>query len=140
MQPFQKEVNIQNLVQGEKYYAKHSDMHDIWFRGVFSEYFTNEVGYNMVRFHNTFYQACTIGLYVGSKEQNIRGLYWRIFDYNQSFKFYTESRFTTSEKKELSSRCLMRERRQYELSLTGSTKVGLRLPSVIVRKIRQYIL
>ena len=126
MEPFQKEVSIQNLVQGEKYYAKHNTINNMWFRGVFSEYWINEVGFNMVRFHNTFYQACTIGLYVGSKKQY--------------FKFYTESRFTTSEKKELSSRYLMRERRQYERSLTGSTKCGSRLPRVIVRKIREYIL
>jgi len=44
MQRFQKEVNIKNLIQGEKYYAKHNTKNDMCFTGVFAEYWTNEVG------------------------------------------------------------------------------------------------
>ena len=140
MLPFRKEVNIRNLVPGEKYYAIGRTEHE-WFRGIFTEYWTNISGYLMVQFHNSFYHTLKFSSYTGSCEEHITGLYWRVFDQNiqQSFKYYNESLFTTTQKKELSSRYILRERRQYERGLTGSTKLGKWLPRNIVCKIRQYI-
>jgi hypothetical protein len=139
---YRKEVHIRNLVIGEKYYAAGNYKEDDWFRGVFTEYWTNTSGYLMLRFRNSFFHTTYFSCYVGSREEQTEGLYWRVFDQDnqQSFKYYNESRFTSAQKKELSTRCVLRERRQYERSLTGSTKFGIWIPRSIVLKIRQYII
>lgn len=140
MQNFRKEVPINNLVIGEKYYA--SGKNKEWFIGVFSEYWINTSGYLMVRFSNTFYYTSMFTIYIGSREQDIAGFYWRVFDKyeQQSFKYYNNSLFTIVQKKELLDRYILRERRQYHIGLTGSTKLGKWLPYNIVREIIKYII
>ena len=137
-----KEVDIRKLVIGEKYYAVSNCKEEEWFRGVFTEYWTNTSGYLMLRFRNSFFQYSCFSCYIGSREENIEGLYWRVFDRDdqQTFKYYNESKFTTVQKKELTTRYCLRERRQYERGLTGSTKLGVWIPRNIIRKIIQYIL
>ena len=137
-----KEVHINDLVIGEKYYAAGNNRKDEWFRGVFTEYWTNTSGYFMLRFRNSFFHASNFSCYIGSREDQTEGLYWRVFDQDdqQSFKYYNESRFTTVQKKELSTRCVLRERRQYERGLTGSTNFNIWIPRSIVLKIVQYIM
>ncbi len=137
---FRKEVSIHNLIPGEKYYAIGNN-DEQWFRGVFSEYWTNINGYQMLRFHDAFYHAGTFSMHIGSREQDIAGLYWRVFEHDiqQSFRYYQNSRFNNAQKKELSTRSILRERRQYSRGLTGSTTVGTSLPHDIVREIVTYI-
>lgn len=47
-----KEVDIRKLVIGEKYYAVCNYKEYEWFRGVFTEYWTNTSGYLILRFRN----------------------------------------------------------------------------------------
>ena len=66
------------------------------------------------------------------------GLYWRVFEPHcgkQSYKYYRVSQFTEAEKKELLERCILRERRQYERGLTGTTNKDMWLPRDLVREI-----
>ena len=49
--PIGREIHILDLKQGEKYYA-FSTINDNRFRGVFTDYWKNTVGYKMVNFNN----------------------------------------------------------------------------------------
>ena len=64
-------VDIRKLVIGEKYYAAGNYKEDTWFRGVFTEYWTNTSGYLMLRFRNSFFQYSCFSCYIGSREENI---------------------------------------------------------------------
>ena len=133
--PLSPEVNIRALVPGERYYAV-STRDSSHFNGVFTEYYTNEAGYDMLRFH---YTTCTYPKvpvsHIGSPNEHPWGSYWRIFNEHQSFRYYKICRFTKKELKELTERCILRERRQYERALTGTMSSGLYLPRDIVREI-----
>ena len=135
--PIGREIHILDLKQGENYYAfsTHNDSH---FRGVFTDYWTNSVGYKMVHFNNGFYKSLSYSARYGPFEEFGMGLYWRVFEPHlgrQSYKYYRVSRFTEAEKKELLERCVLRERRQYERGLTGSTNKDMWLPRDLVREI-----
>jgi hypothetical protein len=75
-------------------------------------------------------------MHIGSREQHIAGLYWRIFerDEDQSFQYYHDGRFTRTQKKELLARYVLRERRQYKRGLIGW------LPSHLVSELIKYII
>ena len=138
--PVGKEINILDLVPGEKYYAFATSIATTipkYFRGVFTEYWYNSVNYKMLRFHNAF-ESYGDGYtsYIGSPENYPLGLYYRIWETQpQSFTYYKVSRFTEAEKAELKARCILRERRQIERGLTGSTVNNLWLPRDLVREI-----
>ena len=135
--PIGREIHILDLKQGENYYAfsTHNDSH---FRGVFTDYWTNSVGYKMVHFNNGFYKSLSYSAIYGPFQEFGMGLYWRVFEPHlgrQSYTYYRVSRFTEAEKKELLERCILRERRQYERGLTGSTNKDMWLPRDLVREI-----
>jgi hypothetical protein len=146
-QPIGIEVPIRNLVPGEKYYAFSENrlggaittaMRGARFRGTFTEYWTNQAGYTMVRFHDTIYESKDDTYYYGSPEECPHGLYLRVFAAEhgqQSFKYYRAERFTAAEKKELLTRHILRKRRRYERGLTGTTVAGLWIPRDLVREI-----
>ena len=130
-----KEVDIRNLIPGERYYA-FSTRDSSNFVGIFTHYWTNTVGYSMLRFHYVNYKSKLYTGYIGSPEKHPHGSYWRIFeDGQQSYRYYRVSRFTEKEKKELIIRYTLRERRQYERGLTGSTPNDLWFPRDLVRHI-----
>ena len=137
------EVSIWNLVPGEHYTAFSNQSRfprDFsQFSGVFTEYWTNDAGYSMVRFHYSKYTDTNGYQFTnGSPEEHPHGLYWRIFERDnppQSYRYYKTSRFTQKEAKELSVRVLQRERRQYERGLTGSTPENYWFPRDLVREI-----
>lgn len=133
--PIGEEISIRELVPGEKYYAFSTISQ---FRGVFTEYWTNIVNYPMVRFHYVVYNDIKgYSSYIGSPEEYPLGSYWRIWDgpRPQSYKYYKVSRFTAKETAELKARCILRERRQIERGLTGSTANNLWFPRDLVREI-----
>jgi hypothetical protein len=139
-EPIGREIHILDLRRGEKYYGFPTRRKDNHFRGIFTDYWTNSVGYKMVHFHNTFskfnhiphFSIDTTGPF---KAFNI-GIYWRVFDNGvQSYKYYRVSRFTEAEKKELLERFVLRQRRQYERGLTGTTNKDVWLPRDLVREI-----
>jgi len=132
------EINILDLKPGEKYYGFFTRGRDNRFRGTFTDYWTNSVGYNMVHFHSgiSYYKGKPIE--TGPFKEFSVGIYWRVFDAPdgyQSYKYYQVSRFTAAEKKELLERATLRERRQYERGLTGTTSKGVWLPRDLVREI-----
>lgn len=142
-QPQGPEVSIWDLVPGEHYTAFSSQYKFTTgfshFSGIFTEYWTNDTGYPMVRFHYSKYTDTSGYTYShGSPEVHPIGLYWRIFERDnppQSYRYYKTSRFTKKEAKELSIRALQRERRQYERGLTGSTPKNYWFPRDLVREI-----
>lgn len=136
-EPIGHEIHILNLKRGENYYA-FSTHNDSRFRGIFTDYWTNTVGYKMVHFNNGYYKSLCYSANYGPFEDFNMGLYWRVFDFDngvQSYKYYRVSRFTEAEKKELLERCVLRERRQYERGLTGTTNKDVWLPRDLVREI-----
>ena len=139
-QPIGPKIDIRNLVPGEQYYAfsnRHSSV-KAQFRGTFTRYYQNDTGYDMLCFHNTYYEDTTgYSYYYGSPEQHQKGCYWRVFrpDEEQSFTYYRVSRLTQTQKKELTTRVTLRERRQYERGLTGSTPNDMWFPRDLVREI-----
>ena len=138
-----QEVNILNLIPGEKYYAVSVDSWGRYtrppsvFRGTFTEYYVNDIGYNMIKFHNVVYSEGDLVAYTGSPAESPYGLWWRIWDepLSQSYTYYKACRFTHREKKELATRCTLRTRRQYERGLTGSTPTDMWFPRDLVREI-----
>ena len=135
--PIGQEIHILDLKQGENYYA-FSTQNDSRFRGVFTDYWTNTVGYKMVNFHNGFYKSFSFTQTYGPFQEFGMGIFWRVFEPHQgdqSYKYYRVSRFTEAEKKELLERYILRERRQYERGLTGTTNKDMWLPRDLVREI-----
>jgi len=135
--PIGQEIHILDLQKGENYYG-FSTHNDSRFRGIFTDYWTNSVGYKMVHFHDGFYESSSFTQTYGSFEEFGMGLFWRVFGPKcgrQSYKYYRVSRFTEAEKKELLERCVLRERRQYERGLTGTTSKDVWLPRDLVREI-----
>jgi hypothetical protein len=133
--PLSPEVDIRELVPGERYYAV-STRDSSHFNGVFTEYYTNDAGYDMLRFHYTTYTyPDETVVNIGSPDEHPWGTYLRVFNEHQSFRYCKISRFTKKEVKELTERCILRERRQYERALTGTISSGLYLPRDIVREI-----
>ena len=139
--PIGPEVGIWDLIPGEQYYAFSTKRGSgAQFRGTFTGYYMNEVGYDMLRFHYTTYKDSTgYTFYTGSPEKHPKGSYWRIFDERgsipQSYNYYKLSSLTQKEKKELATRVVLRERRQIERGLTGSTDKGMWIPRDLVREI-----
>jgi len=137
-EPVGKEIHILELKSGEKYYGFSTNNDNSRFRGVFTDYWINTAGYKMVHFHNGFYKSAPFTQTYGPFEEFGMGLFWRVFEPHlgvQSYKYYRVSRFTEAEKKELLERCILRERRQYERGLTGSTNKDVWLPRDLVREI-----
>ena len=133
--PIGPEVGIWDLIPGEQYYA-FSTRREERFRGTFTEYYVNDAGYDMLRFHYTkSNESNGLTFQTGSPETHPKGSYWRIFPDRQSFKYYKLSRLTQKEKKELITRIVLRERRQAERGLTGSTDKGIWIPRDVVREI-----
>jgi hypothetical protein len=134
--PIGPEVSIYELVPGEEYCAFSNGLGS-QFRGIFTEYWTNIAGYQMLRFHSAIYKdiyGYTSSF--GTSDRCPHGLYWRVFETReQSYKYYKTSRFTSKQKKELVTRYVLRERRQYERGLTGSTPNDLWFPRDLVREI-----
>jgi hypothetical protein len=139
-----KEVDIRKLVIGEKYYAfsVHSyhryDRAKSTFRGTFMGYYSNSMGYLMVKFNNVCYREGTLTSYTGTPEESPGGLWWRVWEDHlapQSYKYYKASRFSKFEVNEIKTRLVLRERRQYERGLTGSTPDNLWFPRDLVREI-----
>ena len=131
------EIHILDLKPGKNYYA-FSTHNDSRFRGVFTDYWTNSVGYKMVHFHSGIYKSHPYSSTYGPFEDFTIGLFWRVFDFEnreESYKYYQVSRFTEAEKKELLERSILRERRQYERGLTGTTSKDMWLPRDLVREI-----
>jgi predicted nucleotidyltransferase len=91
----------------------------------------------MVRFHNATYKGTNSYISVfGTPDDCPHGLYLRVFEgESQSYKYYKTSRFTAKQKKEIVTRYVLRERRQYERGLTGSTPNDLWFPRDLVREI-----
>ena len=136
-EPIGPEIHILDLQKGENYYG-FSTNNDSRFRGIFTDYWTNSVGYKMIHFHSGFYKSDTYSSSYGPFQDFNLGLFWRVFDFNggiQSYTYYRVSRFTEAEKKELLERCILRERRQYERGLTGTTSKGVWLPRDFVREV-----
>lgn len=139
--PIGPEVSIWNLIPGVEYYAFSQEICKInksSFRGVFTDYYVNQAGYTMIRFHYTHFKDSSGNkTYIGSPEKCSWGSYWRIFEQSsrQSYRYYRVSRFTEKEKKEIEGRAVLRERRQYERGLTGSTPKGMWFPRDLVREI-----
>lgn len=131
------EVSIHNLVPGERYYAFARSRQTDYFRGTFTDYYVNPVGYPMVRFHNTITVYKDMVNYIGDPEKHPHGVYYRIWEgaMPQSYRYYKVCRFTKQQEQELKTRCVLRERRQYERGLTGTTPTGVWLPRDIVREI-----
>ena len=140
--PIGPEISIYDLIPGEEYCAFSIK----WlvggrslsqFRGVFTEYWRNAPGYLMVRFHNATYKHSDgYTSSFGTPATCPHGLFWRVFERgDQSYKYYKTSRFTLKQKKELVTRYVLRERRQYERGLTGSTPTNLWFPRDLVREI-----
>jgi hypothetical protein len=135
--PIGQEIHILDLKQGEKYYG-FSTHNDSRFRGIFTDYWTNTVGYKMVNFHNGFYKSSSFTQTYGPFQEFGMGIFWRVFEPHQgdqSYTYYRVSQFTEAEKKELLERCILRERRQYERGLTGTTSKDMWLPRDLVREI-----
>lgn len=142
-QPVGEPVDIWSLIPGEKYYAfavknwLDVNVSPSYFRGVFTEYYVNIGNYNMLKFNyalSSYNNGFTT--YVDSPEVDPHGVYWRIWENGrQSYQYYRVSRFTEKEKKELKERCVLRDRRQYERGLTGSTETGLWFPRDLAREI-----
>lgn len=134
--PIGPEVSIYELVPGDEYCA-FSVRLGSQFRGIFTEYWTNIAGYQMLRFNSAIYKdiyGYTASF--GTPDRCPHGLYWRVFENReQSYKYYKSSRFTPKQKKELVTRSVLRERRQYERGLTGSTSTDLWFPRDLVREI-----
>jgi hypothetical protein len=141
-----KGVNINNLVPGELYYARSIDSRARYsrpssrFRGVFTGYWVNDIGYKMVRFHNVVYveDERDYVTRIGSPEESPLGLWWRVWEDGQgqqSYAYYRVSRFSSNEMKELKTRCILHTRRQYERGLTGSTPDNKWFPRDVVREI-----
>ncbi len=66
-----EEVSILGLEQGEEYFAvSTSTLTSSCFKGLFSEYWVNEAGYSMVRFHysRVQHENCGYTSYIGSRE------------------------------------------------------------------------
>lgn len=138
-EPIGPEVSIHNLKVGEKYYGfstnRYSRSKD-HFRAVFTGYWRNSANYDMVHFHSGYYTSATYSNVYGPFKDYVHGLYWRLFEIgSQTHTYYRTSRFTEAEKKELKERATLRERRQYERGLTGSTTNDLWLPRDLVRQI-----
>ena len=133
------EINILDLKPGEKYYAFSTRyVPRERFRGTFTDYWRNSSNYKMVHFHNTILVAEKRIVKYGPFQNFNLGIFWRVFEQPnafQSFKYYRISRFTEAEKKELLERYVLRERRQYERGLTGTTPAGLWMPRDLVREI-----
>ena len=134
--PIGPEVSIYELVPGEEYCA-FSTRTTSQFRGIFTQYWRNTADYLMVRFNNATYKDSDgYEASFGTLDDCPHGLYWRVFERNrQSYKYYKTSRFTLKQKKELVTRYVLRERRQYERGLTGSTPNDLWFPRDLVREI-----
>ena len=137
--PIGPEVGIWDLIPGEQYYA-FSTRRQEQFRGTFTEYYLNDAGYDMLRFHySTYKDSSGNKFHTGSPEKHPKGSYWRIFSADgptsQSFRYYKLSRLSLKEKKELNTRVVLRERRQIERGLTGSTDKGIWIPRDLVREI-----
>jgi hypothetical protein len=135
--PIGPRVPAVKLVPGRRYYAfplrrfsRHCGEN---FRGTFTEFFVNEPGYNMIRFHNVRYTES------GHEVTSATGLYLRIFEPNfecgDPYAFYEVSRFSDTQKKELDARFILRERRQYERGLTGTRPDGAWFPRDVVREL-----
>jgi hypothetical protein len=124
-----KEVEINSLVPGEEYYCFSTADFSVneFFRGTFTRYWNNQVGYRMMEFDNVFRKDNNTMSYIL--------INYRIFEPHLGFRFYPTSRFSHAEKKELLERCVLRERRQYERGLTGSTNKDVWLPRDLVREI-----
>lgn len=141
--PIGPEVSIHDLIPGTRYYAfsmNHFGSFGGRFRGKFTEYYTNDVGYNMVRFNETRMTVMNGKqiLTTGTFEECPHGLYLRIFDPphgKQSYAYYKLSRFTDAQKKELFTRYILYQRRQYERGLTGSRPDDTWFPRDVVREI-----
>jgi hypothetical protein len=138
------EVDIHKLVPGDKYYAVSVDSswryarHPSVFRGTFTDYYYNDAGFKMIKFHHVVYSEHGMTAYVGSPEENPLGLWWRVWDEGlgpQSYRYYRASRFTDRQLKELKTRCTLRTRRQYERGLTGSTPSNMWFPRDLVREL-----
>ena len=137
-----KEVSIFDLIPGEEYYAistqnRGSMLASSQFKGIFTEYWTNSVGYQMLRFNTARYIDTTGYEMSFGSDSNPHFLYWRVWPDGdrQSYRYYKVARFTKSEIKELKERIILRKRRQYERGLTGSTPTGLWFPRDLVREI-----
>ena len=127
-----KEVEINSLTPGEEYYCFSTGDFSVneFFRGTFTRYWNNQVGYRMMEFDNVFRKDSNTMSYIL--------INYRIFEPHlgiQSFRFYPTSRFSRAEKKELLERYVLRERRQYERGLTGTTNKDVWLPRDLVREI-----
>jgi hypothetical protein len=136
--PIGQEINILELKSGEKYYGFSTRYFPKErFRGTFTDYWNNSSNYKMVQFHDTILATGTQIIKYGPFQEFGFGMYWRVFEFNQSqsFKYYRVNRFTVAEKKELLERFVIRERRQYERGLTGTTSKDLWLPRDLVRQI-----
>jgi len=134
--PHGPEVSIYELVPGEEYDAyttgnRHSAQR---FRGRFVEYYRNSANYLMVRFYPAIQEY--YGEMLPIPATNPLGLYLRVFEQSyQSYRYYRTSRFSRQQKKEMHERIVLRERRQYERGLTGSTPNNLWFPRGLVREI-----
>jgi hypothetical protein len=136
--PIGPEINILDLKPGEKYYGFSTRYFPKErFRGTFIDYWRNSSDYKMVQFNDSVHVAGTQITKCGPFQDFGQGIYWRVFEPNQSqsFKYYRVNRFTVAEKKELLERSVIRERRQYERGLTGTTSKDLWLPRDLVRQI-----
>jgi hypothetical protein len=128
-----KEVEINSLISGEEYYCYSTGEFgnpNEFFRGTFVRYWHNVANYKMMEFDKVFRKDSTSMTYVL--------INYRVFEPElgfQSFRFYPTSRFSRAEKKELLERYVLRERRQYERGLTGSTNKDVWLPRDLVREI-----
>ena len=133
------------LIPGEIYYgfsnSAYEGGHNSYLRATFTEYWTNGAGYLMARFHSGSYNMPSLGISTPIQERGDfpNGSSFRIWDDNAgpsiAYMFYKACRFTSKEKAELKTRLRLRQRRQYERGLTGSTPDGKSFPRDLVREI-----
>jgi len=134
--PHGPEVSIYELVPGEDYdaYSPENSYGSKRFRGRFVEYYRNSANYLMIRFYPAIQEY--YGEMLPIPATNPLGLYLRVFEQSyQSYRYYRTARFTRQQKKEMHERIVLRERRQYERGLTGSTPNDLWFPRGLVREI-----
>ena len=129
-------VRSTELIPGEIYYGFSGNDN---IRASFTEYWRNGAGYLMARFHNGAYNMPALGIstIIRKMGEFPDGSSFRIWEGqpNIGFRFYKACRFTPKEKAELKTRLRLRQRRQYERGLTGSTPDGKSFPRDLVREI-----
>ena len=141
--PPSQEVDVHKLIPGTMYRSLplrgNTGLEEM--RGIFVEYFTNSIGYSMVRFRPA-YVRMGHGDFHEYPPFNREGFISRVWTppISQMRNFYKVSKFTAAEVGEIRRRVRARERREAQRGLMGSFPEGRivgswpreKLPAVIL--------